>query len=197
MRRIGRVMIGTRAICLMVALSLLLSSLQGALAQANTVCNNGQCITCSGPVSCVNKACTCNGIPVTGAEPESGAAVVQQGPCGSEQTFVHSNGGGRMSITASVAPSAFVSNDSAVCGRASVWGASRLVGSVINGAAYVSNSTLNHSIMNGAARATHSQITNSTLNGAAAVTNSDVVNSVFNGQASVVDRKVQNAVINN
>ena len=196
MRCLGRTTNGARTICLMAALSLLPSPLQKALAQANTVCNNGQCITCNGPVSCVNKACTCNGIPVTGAEPGSGSPAVQQGPCGNEQTFVHPNGGGRVSSTASVASSAFVSNDSAVCGRASVSGSSRLVGSIINGEAYVSDSTLNHSVMNGAARATHSQITNSTLNGAAAVANSDVVNSVFNGRASVVDRKVQNAVVN-
>lgn len=184
-----------QTICLIAALSLLVP-LRGAPAQANKVCTNGQCISCNGPVACVNGACTCNGVPVGAAMSGGEGTVVQAGPCGGEQTLVHANGGGVVSVTASVAPSVFVSNDSAVCGRASVSGSSRLVASVVNGAVFVSDSTLTHSVMNGAARATHSQITNSTLNGAATATNSEIVNSVFNGRASIVDRRIQNAVIN-
>ena len=175
---------------------------------ANTVCTDGRCITCDGPISCNNAVCTCNGVPVEGRRGDT------RGPCGSEPTIVHGNGGGRVSTTASVAPSVFVSADSAVCGHAELSGPARLLaGSVVNGTARVSGrSTLRSSSINGAAQVTQSELTNSTLNGAAqvtesrlsnstingsgAVSNSEIVNSVLNGNGSVVGQQLHNSIIN-
>lgn len=105
-----------------------------AVSSANTVCSNGECVTCDGPISCTNGACTCHGAPVG---PGNGT-LFQQRACGGEPTTPHPNGGGAVSTKASVAPSVFVSTNSAVCGRAIVTGATRLQsGSVVNGAARV------------------------------------------------------------
>jgi hypothetical protein len=41
----------------------LTTALAGA-AYANTVCTNGGCVTCDGPLVCINGACTCNGVPI-------------------------------------------------------------------------------------------------------------------------------------
>ena len=103
----------------------------GSAAAANTVCTNGQCVTCDGPISCSNGSCICNGVPVTG-----GNARLQQGPCGGQETVIHGNGSGRVATTASVEASVYVSRDSAVCGRAVVSGQTRLIDrSVVNGEA--------------------------------------------------------------
>jgi len=186
----ARSMIEARAIGRMV-LAVLVIAL-AAPVQANTVCNNGVCVSCDGPLTCINSACTCNGVPV------GGGSAVQPGRCSGEATLAHPNGGGAVSTTASVAASVFVSQDSTVCGRARVTGASRLLaGSLVSGASLVSDSTLEHSIVNGSARVTQSRLTNSTLNGAAAVSQSDIVNSIVNGRASVIGRTLRNSIINN
>jgi hypothetical protein len=162
---------------------------------ASKVCTNGQCVSCEGGISCVNNACTCNGVSVDGKK----EAAAPEGPCGREATVVHGNGGGKVSTTASVAASVFVSSDSAVCGRAQVSGPTRLLaGSVVNGTARVSGrSTLTGSVVNGTTQVTKSELTNSTLNGGATVSNSVIANSVLNGNAPVVGQRLQNSVINN
>ena len=165
-----------------------------AVAHANTVCNNGQCITCDGPIVCVNSACTCNGVPVTGG---GNATVQPQGRCGGEPTIAHPNGGGTISTNASVAPSVFVSVDSTVCGHATVSGATRLErGSTVNGSARVSDSQLASSTVNGSARVSDSQLTSSTVNSSARVVNARLVNSTANGSASVSDSTLANSVVN-
>ncbi len=179
-----------RAVARMV-LAVLVIALAGPV-RANTVCNNGVCVSCDGPLTCVNGACICNGVPM------GGGSAVQSGRCGAEATLAHPNGGGMVSITATVAASVFVSPDSAVCGRAHVTGSSQLLaGSVVSGASFVSDSTLQQSIVNGSARVMQSRLTNSTLNGAAAVAQSEIVNSIVNGRASVIGRTLRNSIINN
>jgi hypothetical protein len=188
-------------------------AIAGPAPAANTVCTNGRCISCDGPINCNNDVCTCNGVPVDASAP--GSAGTPQGPCGQQETVIHDNGGGTVATTASVAPTVHVSVDSAVCGVAAVSGPARLLGrSVINGAARVSgqstlttstvngtstveDSMLNQSVLNGNAKVSRSQVTNSTLNGASVVTDAAVVNSVLNGKASVIGRTVQNSVLNN
>jgi hypothetical protein len=187
----------------------LAGTFSGVADAANTVCNNGQCVSCDGSLICVNNACTCNGAPVgsTNAQPASG-------PCGSEPTVVHDNGGGRVSVSASVDASVYVSGDSAVCGRAvvsgpvrlnagsavngtaHVGGSSTLTRSTINGTASVQDSTLDRSAINGSAKVVRSQLARSTVNGNGSVTDSNLTSVVVNGNASIANRTVQNSVLN-
>jgi hypothetical protein len=182
--------------------------LAGSPAAANVVCTNGQCATCDGPSSCSNGTCVCNRVLVTGRNTQ-----FQQGPCGGQVTMIHDNGGGRVASTASVDQSVYVSRDSAVCGRAIVFGSTRLInGSVVNGQAdvhghstltgstvnggTVSDSAITQSTLNGNARVLRSELAHSTLNGTPVVEDSTVVGSVLNGSASVVGRRVQGMVLN-
>ena len=177
-------------------LTLALVTVFAASARSNVVCTNSRCITCDGPIVCHNDVCTCNGVPVDAGGGSGGSrGHAQEGVCGSEATVVHRNGGGKVSIVASVTASVFVSGDSAVCGHARVSGNSTLTGSTVNGGASVADSTLTGSTVTGSARVT--QVTHSVINGAATVSDAEVVNSVLNGGASVVGRKVENVVINN
>ena len=184
--------------------------LASSAAAANTVCTNNLCITCDGPIACINGNCTCNGVPVVTTD-----APAQQGPCGVQETVVHSNGGGSMAVTAAVEPSVYVSSDSTICGSAIVSGPSRLIershvngranisghstlsGSTVNGTATILDSSLTGSTVNGNARVSRSEIVHSTLNGRPVVENSTVTNSTVNGMASIVGRRAEGVVLNN
>src|ERR1700681_243680 len=133
----------TRSLALLIAILAVVGN-----AQAGTVCTNGVCFTCDGSSVCINGSCTCNGVPVGGANTQ-----IQQGPCGGQPTAIHRNGGGTVATAAAVDASVYVSGDSAVCGSAAVSGSTRLLhGSVVNGQSKVSGqSSLDHSTVNGAA----------------------------------------------
>jgi hypothetical protein len=183
----------------------------GSAAAANSVCTNGQCVTCDGPISCTNGACTCNGVRVTGG----GNASVPQGPCGAQETVIHENGGGTVASTASVEASVYVSRDSAICGRANVSGPTRilngsvvnghanlsgrstLISSTVNGGSTVSDSAVTRSTVNGNARVSRSRLVDSTVNGHPVLEDSTVTGSVVNGNASLVGRQIQRTVLNN
>ncbi len=178
--------------------------------EAGTVCNDGQCFSCEGSAVCINGDCTCNGAPLSQRN-----ARVDQEPCIGQLTAVHRNGGGKKSVKATVEPSVFVSEDSAVCGEAIVSGLTEIKnGSLVNGRAHISDSSsINHSTVNGDsivsqsllsestvngnARVSHSKVVESTLNGQAVVTDSDVKRSIINGHTSVVGRTIQGSVLNN
>jgi hypothetical protein len=184
--------------------------LAGGAAAANTVCTNNQCITCDGPIACVNGSCTCNGVPVVATD-----APAQQGPCAGQETVAHSNGGGRVAVTAAVEPSVYVSSDSTICGSAVVSGPTRLIersqvngranisgksilnSSTVNGTATVLDSSLRGATVNGNARVSRSEIVDSTLNGRPIVDSSTVTNSTVNGNASIVGRRIEGTVLNN
>jgi hypothetical protein len=54
-----------RAILLALATAFAGATMLAGPAHANMVCTNGGCVTCDGPLVCINGACTCNGVPIS------------------------------------------------------------------------------------------------------------------------------------
>jgi len=194
--------------------ALAFASIGAARAGTNTVCtSNGRCATveCNGSLTCVNDVCTCNGKPINMGG--KNASTPDAGPCPSEQTAVHKNGGGKVSTRASVDASVFVSADSAVCGQskvsgpvrlqqgsfvnggARVSGKSTLTASIITGAAVISDSTLDNTTITGNANVSRSQIKGSTLTGDAKIDNSKIIDTTITGDASVIGRTLQDQTL--
>ena len=171
------------------------NSIATRLAQ-NTACTNGKCVSCNGALSCSNGHCICNGEPVATAPNVSNGAF-PNGACGNQPVVAHPNGGGSVATSAFADPTAYVSADSAVCGNAMVRGPARLTGSILNDSSRVfGRSVVDGSIVNGGATVSNSSIVRSTLNSSAQITNSTVENSLINGSGSADRSRITNSILN-
>lgn len=153
---------------------------------------NGKTYKCSEPLVVENGSVTCKK-KVMKALPRDWYVSQTETVCGNEQVKTYENGGGTVSVRASIHPKAFIDKDAVVCGTSQIGKPVKLIGkTTISGSVRLNGtSTITNSTITGASEVLSSEVTDSTISGSSLAQVSTIKNSVLSGIAKTIASKVE------